>query len=47
MKTAKSLMLTFVAGLIVAPDVKGKPVEMGSASVLLKLAAENDRMFTY
>ena len=28
-------------------DLKGKPVEMAGPSVLLKLAAENDRMFTY
>jgi hypothetical protein len=32
---------------ITEADLKGKPVEMGSASVLLKLAAENDRMLTY
>jgi predicted peroxiredoxin len=32
---------------ITEADLKGKPVEMGSASVLLKLATENDRMLTY
>lgn len=30
------------------PDaVKGKPVEMATPNVLVKLALENDRMFTY
>ncbi len=28
-------------------ELKDKPIAMGSPSVLLKLAAENDRMFTY
>lgn len=28
-------------------DTKGKPIEMAGPSVLLKLAAESDRMFTY
>jgi hypothetical protein len=32
---------------VTAADIQGKPAELAPPAVLLKLALENDRMFTY